>query len=332
MNRLRSPDQIKAVAIFGVVFIHASILLGHDHLLLQVARNLFRFDVPCFFMLWAFFFERSYGRRAAGERRGYTLERFAELFKDYLIWSVIYFLLLVDWSTITPVGAITQHFAGYGWSGQYFFLVLFQLLFLFPALRFVYGRPVLRYLTLAVLTVVLFAYGYAYDSLPGAVQKLGERPFYLWVPCTFAGIALARGEFPRIPAWGWITVALIPLEFYLLDSTGRNHFSHATPVVMLSSILLFGSVVQADRWFSGARSERGAAFLGSRTLIVFLANPLVIYGLSYFVPDLLAGIDTPVLLLLILIALTLLIIAICLAIGELKDRTKAAVLRPAETS
>ncbi|WP_116126295.1 acyltransferase family protein [Lewinella sp. IMCC34183] len=331
MSRLRSPDQIKAISIFGVVFIHASVLLGQDHLALGIARNLFRFDVPCFIMLWAFFFERSYARRDREDRRDYTLDRFIDLFKDYLGWSILYFLVLADWGSLTPAKVLTTHFAGYGWSGQYFFIVLFQLLFLFPLIRFIYSRRVLRYLSLAVLSVVLVAYGYAYDHLPDLVQKLGERPFYLWVPCTFAGIALARGKFPPLPAWSWLAVVLIPLEMYLLDSFGRNHYSHATPVVMVTSVLLFASVVQADRWVRGRRARRGAAFLGSRTLIVFLANPLIIHILMPFLPELLAGIRNPGLMLSIALLLTVFVISVCLLIGALRNRVRAALLRPVRT-
>ena len=322
MSRLRSPDQIKAVSIFGVVFIHAAYLLGQDDLTLQVARNLFRFDVPCFMMLWAFFFERSYGRRAPAARRAYTWDRFRDLFGDYFWWSLLYFLVLANWAALTLPEVLTRHFAGYGWSGQYFFIALFQLLFLFPLIRYAYDLRWLRYLVIGLSCVMLLLWGYAFDDLPVVLQKLGERPFFLWVPTTFAGIALARGDWPRIPAWAWVTVVFIPLEFYLLDVAGRTHQSHATPVVMLSSILLFVSVVQRDIWFRGPRVERVGTFLGSRTLIVFLANPLIIHLLEPYLPPVLAGVEHPALLLLIQVVIALAIIGVCLLLGRIKNTVK----------
>ncbi len=83
---------------------------------------------------------------------------------------------------------------GYGWSGQYYSLILFQLLLLYPILRKVYDHKVLRYLVLAFLGVLYLIYVYGFEFVPPLIKKFGRLPFLFWLPYVFAGIALARAQ------------------------------------------------------------------------------------------------------------------------------------------
>lgn len=140
MNRHFAPDLLKAIAAIGVVYIHGAIIFGTTSIFQKSIEYLFKFAVPCFLIIWAYFYEISYSKRKGKERIKYTISKFKHLLYIYLIWGTIYFFLTVDWNTITSIKIITKHFLGYGWSGQYFLLILFQLFILFPILRIIVVR------------------------------------------------------------------------------------------------------------------------------------------------------------------------------------------------
>src|SRR6187402_786696 len=135
MNRSIAADLIKSISIFGVVFIHGSTLFGYASYLTEMLRSLFRFCVPCFMIVFAYFYEISYAKKTNQERKAYTYSRLKHLFVVFFLWSTFYFLMLVDWKDLTFQQLITKHFSGYGFAGQYFFIILFQIIVLFPLLR-----------------------------------------------------------------------------------------------------------------------------------------------------------------------------------------------------
>ncbi|MEO0731852.1 MAG: acyltransferase family protein, partial [Bacteroidota bacterium] len=214
MSRSVAADGLKSLAIFGVVYIHASFLLGcNSEEIRQVFNEFFRFAVPVFVICWAFFFERGWAKRDEAARWGYLREKFLYLFRVYLIWSVFYFFLLVNWDTITPRKVLTTHFMGYGWSGQYYFIILFQLMLLFPLIRWVYNHKVWQKVAIGLMVGFALLYSYRYAVLPPIVTKIGSLPFAYWVTYVFAGIAIARTKDLRLPYWLAASLLLIPFEF-----------------------------------------------------------------------------------------------------------------------
>lgn len=57
VNRNFSLDLLKALSIFGVVFIHSSAILKGNIFVINFFSNMFRFSVPCFLIVWSFFLQ-----------------------------------------------------------------------------------------------------------------------------------------------------------------------------------------------------------------------------------------------------------------------------------
>ena len=81
MQRNLNADILKSISIFGVVFIHASSIFGEFDIMLFF-RDMFRFAVPCFIILWAFFFEKSYDKKSEEQRLKYIYYRSFSVFID----------------------------------------------------------------------------------------------------------------------------------------------------------------------------------------------------------------------------------------------------------
>src|SRR6187431_1122595 len=101
MNRSISADLIKSIAIFGVVFIHGSALFGSTSHFSEILCSLFRFGVPCFIIIFAYFFETSFAKKTNQEQKEYIYSRLKHLFIVFFLWSTLYFLMLVDWKDLT---------------------------------------------------------------------------------------------------------------------------------------------------------------------------------------------------------------------------------------
>lgn len=280
MTRNLSADLLKSIAIFGVVYIHGHSLLGGTYFLSELIENLFRFCVPSFIIMWAYFFEKSYSKRDSKEQKAYLFGRFKHLFGVFLFWSVIYFLITVNWQTVSLKDLITKHFSGYGFAGQYFFIILFQLLLFYPVLQWTYNRKVARFIVLVICIVSYIIRGYFPLLLPEAILKLGDRPFLYWLPYVYVGIALAREQLPKLSIWGVFSLLLIPIEFYWLEIIGTNHSHYITLCVLVSSILTTISVIQSKFSTKHKRIEKLINFTGQNTLTIFVLNPLVIYLLE----------------------------------------------------
>ena len=275
MQRNNYIDLMKAVSIFGVVWIHgASILGGSDFT--SFVSDAFRFAVPAFIIFWAYFFEKSFSR-ASGSRLTFLANRFSDLFVVFLIWSVLYFLVLADFDNLSFSSTITRHFSGYGWSGQYFFIILFQLILFYSIIRWAYSVAYIRFLCITVCVVLYFWLGYFGSSVPDLVWKLGDRLFVYWIPYVFVGIYFARREVGKEFSFLWcILPLLIPLEFNLLSDLGRDHGPYVTPMVLLCSILVTIPFLSVNYHVKRLRLYPIVEFLGTNTMIVFVMNAIVV--------------------------------------------------------
>ncbi|MEM9771325.1 MAG: acyltransferase [Cyanobacteria bacterium P01_D01_bin.73] len=280
--RLASVDILRSVSIFGVVFIHAAWLLGCLSPGSENLEYMFRVAVPCFVVMWAFFYEKGYSKRTGEARKKYFWARLKRLLSVFLIWSCIYFLIEVDWSSLTFKSFFSKHFLGYGWSGQYFFIILLQLQVLFPWLRSLCFKRKLRGLIMLAVFCLYIIWGYGHEWLPNIAQKLGERPFIFWIPHVFLGIAISHVKAnqhhtshfqwlnKRFPWWLLCSILIIPLEFNTL-----NHNHYLTPAVLLASSLFVLPFLTQDIVLP---SKLNAQFnwFGSNTMTLFVANPLLI--------------------------------------------------------
>jgi surface polysaccharide O-acyltransferase-like enzyme len=281
MERSLAADIIKTLSIFGVVFIHGS-SFACNYEISNILTQAFRFCVPCFILIWAFLLERSLLKKNKEEQYKHLKSRFIHLFKVFIIWSVVYFLMLVNWKEITPLKLITMHFSGSGWAGQYFFIILFQLILFYPLIRWLYGIKILRYASFIGVLLIYSVYYYLHyiNSMPIILSKIGERPFIFWLPYVFIGIGLARNEVIRLPLWSCIALFLIPIEAYI---TGTDSgFPYLYFSILISSIIFCVSLLQSNIPSGKNFLSKSLLYIGSNTMTIFVSNPIIIMGLSLF--------------------------------------------------
>ena len=284
-NRLFYIDVVKTISIIGVVYIHSSGILKESSLSNDFVKACFRFGVPCFVLFWAYFLELGLLKREKSEHIKYLLTKFFALFKVYFIWSVLYFLVNADFHQLSLNVIIKHHFIGFGWQGQYFFIVLFQLLFLFPFLRNVYLKKFLLAVLIITILITYFFVGYRFYWLPSVIKKIGYSPFIYWIPYVLVGIALARKEFTNIGNWLWVIVLLTPIEAICFIVYNIQGFPYVSLGVLFGSIAL--STVAITKSLSSVKSPtilKLISFIAKNTMVIFVANPFFVMLFKHFFP------------------------------------------------
>jgi hypothetical protein len=285
-NRLASADILKVIAITAVVFIHGSSLLstcgaafGFPAFIYNLTLML-RFCVPVFIFLWAYFQEKSTLKHGSFKL---LYARFYVLLIPFFFWSFVYFILSADFKTLTLTTAITKHWTGFGWAGQYYFIILFQLTLLFPVLRWFSIRigvsiPLLYVFSLIFYVLISYT-GWLYID---AVGKIGDRPFIYWLPYVVLGITYVhKNIFPvKIPLiLGMVFTALIPMEFYFFNLREVGIYLH--PGIFVASFILLSSLEVKISYAALSRPVTWAIqVIAKNTLAVFCLNPLVIMFLA----------------------------------------------------
>lgn len=282
VTRLASPDILKAVSIFAVVFIHGSGLISFrpsdfdfNNSEIGFATLSLRFCVPVFIFLWAYFMEKSILK--GGNK--HVLPRFYRLFIPFAFWSLIYFVLTADFRSISLADVITKHWSGYGWAGQYYFIILFQLILLFPILRRI-SLSIVKFLPaiyiLSFLFYAIVAYSGWFDIV--ILAKIKDRAFIYWLPYVVLGVIYAhqnifKSKVPVIIAV--FSIVLIPLEMYLFHP--QTVSGYLLPGVFLVTLLLLNSIMEAkiryemlSPWLANLIRK-----LAGYTLGIFCLNPLI---------------------------------------------------------
>ncbi|MDY3561939.1 acyltransferase [Gemmata sp. JC673] len=261
-------DELKALAIVGVVCIHAGLPYA----------DALRFCVPVFLSIWAYHYDQGLSRRQ-DRVWAYAWQRFIRLLIPYAFWTAVYLPLfhpLSEWQS-TPLSIIVNGWlGGYGWSGQYFFIILFQLTFLFPLLHR-YTSPISLWVVLAVGVICNpLADYFLFRSY--AVSGIGDRLFVYWLPYVFIGIALARGTIQPMPLLIPMAAALLlaPTELAQLLLT----VPRASPYMILSvtvgsiAILLAMGPTTRDPSPRQLRWRQMIQYVGRNSFSIFLAHLL----------------------------------------------------------
>jgi surface polysaccharide O-acyltransferase-like enzyme len=275
MSRNRNADLLKTISIFGVVYIHGSSLLGGGDILNFIREN-FRFAVPCFIILWSYFFDKSYKKKTEKEKTNYIFNRFIHLFRVYFIWSLLYFILTVNWEQLTFQTLFTTHFLGYGWAGQYFFIIIFQLLFLFPVLKKTYQINFIRISIITILTLIYILYGYSYELFPSFIKKIDLRPFIYWIPYVYFGIYLNTSKLPKSKAIIILLPLFIGIEFLILNQLDKEYSYYITPITLIVSILFTINILNLKLETFNKKTEKLIEFIANNTLVIFISNPLFV--------------------------------------------------------
>ena len=273
MNRDLRIDTLKGYAIFFVVLIHGGWAWtggwgAHMYSLYG------RMAVPAFIILFTYFFERKLLKSDSNFDIRSIKVSLIRLFLPFAFWSLLYFAITADFSQLTYRDLLTKHLSGYGWAGQYFFVVLFQLLIAHPLIRR-FSISKFRIFISVVLFGIYFLATTHFLLLPDLLQKLGVRPFVYWLPYSLLGIYLARGGIPRYKSkmFGLLSLLIpfvIPIELY-----GIKGESYLTASVLFSSILFTIAWLRTYQE-SGSKFEMFWSYLGQRSLGIFCLNPLVI--------------------------------------------------------
>ena len=285
INRNYSSDLLKAISIIGVVFIHGATLFGKNSDFVLHCANMFRFSVPCFIILWAYYFEKAFAKKDSIEMKNYTKKQLLHLFKVFIIWSFIYFAITAKWESLTFKKIITSYFSGYGWSGQYFFIILFQLILLYPVLRKIYFIKTIRVILLLTTAAIYIICGYFNDFIPDVLLKMSNRLFIYWVPYVFVGISLAINELKKVQLYFALSLTFIAIEFSYLKNFKMIHDPYLTPSVILASVLFFLSIFKNEFIARIEIFKRVIHYIGSNTMTIFIANPLVIIILKLITPS-----------------------------------------------
>jgi len=287
-NRLASPDILKVAAIIGVVLIHGSFVFPYTITQfelsvpqLSIGIEAFRFCVPVFILLFGYFQEKSIIKKGNSS----VLPRLLKLFIPFLFWSMVYFLITADFKTSGISGLITKHWLGYGWSGQYYFIIIFQLLLVFPIVRWAMNKfNINLYVVLALSLLFYIWISYSnWMNIP-IVEKISHRAFIYWIPYLVIGIIYAKNITVKIPVIvGILSIILIPLELRFLHP--QNNSLYLLPSTFLASFLLTTSILQTKITYEGISRFTGNSiqYIASTTLGIFCLNPLVILGLENLV-------------------------------------------------
>lgn len=267
-SRLPGPDLLKGAAIFGVAYIHAGGLAGKSPGIDLIA-NVFRFGVPVFVLIWAYFAERSYARSSS-----YLSWLFGVLKRIGLVfafWSLVYLAVTYGPESRNVRSLVTRHFIGFGWSGQYLLLLVAQLSVLFPLCRWLAARA---WRVAATVAVTLALYAGVEQGLRFSFHPLNIYfVFPYWIGYAVVGIAIAR------TAWrpsGWLAIVALAMLVvgYLLapEAYGANSIPYAHPLLFVSSVLLVWSRI--DLGSPVAAPIAGPRWMGRNSMGLFVLNPL----------------------------------------------------------
>lgn len=281
MEREYSIDFLKAFSLFGVVYIHGGFLLSSKEAFFSA--NYFRFGVPVFIVISFYLAEKIFNSK---KYSGFNLyNRIKRLCLPFIIWSLMYFSIFFNYQNYNLKNIITKHFLGYGWSGQYFFLILIQLTILFYFIKTYKKR--IRKLELILsffLTILIYIIYHSFSS--HKVFYLFDKRFFLyWIYYLLLGIWSANNKafFDRIINQNSIKnfiatsiIFLIPLlliidEKYLHNSDANPYLSVST-LVASSIVFLSGFAISINNKLKNILS-----LIGKYSLGIFCLNPLVIY-------------------------------------------------------
>ena len=287
-SRVAEYDVVRGLAIFGVVFIHGSGLLapGPDPL---HSADAFRWCVPMFIALTALLAARSVDRAASGSQNSsqfrMTLKRFGRLFVPYAAWTAVY-MLIFSGREITPRSLLTHYLSGYLWSGQYYFVIVLQLVWVLPALarRRVSGGWAIAGVAAGagLFTLLQLASG----AVP-LINQLRNRPFPYWLPIVLVGVWAARStglqHWPTslLVAATAACVLVVWAEPMAWAAAGEPAWdAYLLPATAVASAAVFVLLLRLSERLDMGPAGSVLGVVGRYSLGVFCANPLIIWVLG----------------------------------------------------
>jgi hypothetical protein len=269
-TRDRNFDYLKTVAILGVVYIHSGIPFS----------GIFRFCVPVFIGMWAFYMEQGLARRPVESHRIYLLDRLKVLLIPYAFWSILYisFYPHSAWFT-TPIHTIIGGWlGGYAWGGQYYFIILVQLTLLFPLIRNWINRK--NFWIPIVIGGTLNIVAEYFLGTNKIIFGINDRLFIYWISYLVLGLSLYRGYIIAKPKL--LIPAFLCLPLIILESEYWNGWSPylGVSVTLTSLCLLLGLAPQKQSKQSTLSDSKISLLgklsdlIGQNTFPIFVSNVL----------------------------------------------------------
>lgn len=281
-KRLIGIDFLKSISIFGVVFIYSR----NDNIISEITSELFRVAVPLFIVFFSYFLEKNLSSVSTKKEYNDILkQKFFLLFLPYAFFTILYFFILNDLSLIKPRELITGYWSGYGWSGQYFFIVLFQLILVFPLLQKIVNLKLIYIITISLFLYLIMSYIFWNLSF---VSKLSDRIFIYWLPYAILGILLYKNIdlFKNIAnKLILFTIFLIPTEFFIFNYFNIVHSSYVLVSVLVSSSLIAIYFIVNEniiKKYLPDYLKKLSIYISNKTLGIFVLNPLFIFLLKPF--------------------------------------------------
>jgi len=214
---------------------------------------------------------------------GNAISRLYKLLIPFTFWSTIYFIIIADFKSLSLAGMISKHWTGYGWSGQYYFIILFQLLLLFGLIRWVAINLERFTLIISVLSILFYGFiTYSHWFQFGIIGKISYRPFFYWLPYVMLGVLYAHKNIFKISlplGVALLSPLLILIEIHWLKPPLENVYM--LPSVFISSLALLSSM-NSKLTYAGISPNVGKLIqsLANHTLGIFCLNPLIIITLG----------------------------------------------------
>lgn len=319
-KRLYGVDLLKSIAIFGVIFIH-SINNNNNNIILEYISSLFRFCVPIFIIYFAYFFNNSLNKCSNKyEYFNFIKNRFLLLLIPYSFFTILYFILLTDFSTFQFKSLITGYWSGYGWPGQYFFIILFQLILIFPILKkiFDFFKEKVIYFTIIFAMFYLATTYYLWENK--IISLIDDRFFIYWVPYVLIGMSLSNLKIDLKYKYIILPLSLAVVIFeknYLLMST-INHSPYIILSVFIISIVL--SIYFFDLNIKSKNIHMIVELISNKSLGLFVLNPLIIYFTKPLFLDIIVNLDNYKLIFFTFLY-SFLIFIICLLLVNIIEKT-----------
>ncbi|WP_232280951.1 acyltransferase family protein [Novosphingobium nitrogenifigens] len=265
------PDVLKALAIVGVVFIHQEVPW----------KAIFRYCVPAFIAISAFYMERGWARGGMDTAR-FWRRNFPVYAIPFVFWSLLYAVVSggpLFFRNVPIHTLIGSQFGGFGFSGQYYFIILFQVILLFPFFRNALDSrtKVLGAIATGFLFDWAIVYGFSQHEL---LEKIGYRVVVYWIGYVALGIACARGYLKVRTLWpalaGCVVMALALVELRVLPDL----CVYIAPSVTIGASLLIVTAFGQASLGAIAESRAGQAvlasvlYLGQNSFAVFVSNRL----------------------------------------------------------
>jgi uncharacterized membrane protein YcfT len=325
----RNPriDEIKGLSILGVTYIHVhgSVLAGTTGYLSESVALLSRLAVPYFLIFFCFFFEKSI--KNSTNHYKCVWDKFVLLMIPFCIWSTIYFLISANWFELAkfPVKIISMHWSGYGWSGQFFFIILFQLIVLFPVIRKLADKEWFTMFTYLFTTLICIWWTYFPLYVPEIIAKIGDRLVIYWLVYAIIGIKMARNAPVLSKHYHWFLLSIFLILAEEMIAPLNKGISHYIRISIFIAAILSLPVLISLPMVLWRRISSFLVFLGQNSLAIFVLNPFFIIFLTKYMDNSFYN-QSAILTFIIFILLSCLISLICAYLSTLFKKLNIKVM------